>query len=91
MSMSVPPRSPREPPPSSPDGPRARFRLTASAASRVAASGIDDDLGPVKPDPAMQAGDRLRVAGEVFVVVRRVWDVADGAPVLELVVDWPER
>lgn len=39
----------------------------------------------------MQAGDRLRVQDEVFVVIRRVWTVADGAPLLELVVDWPER
>lgn len=48
-------------------------------------------MRPVKPDPAMQVGDRLRVQDEVFVVTRRVWTVSDGTPLLELVVDWPER
>ena len=74
-----------------PTAPQAHFRLTASAAARAAASGIGDDLAPIKPHPAMQVGDRLRMGGEVFVLIRRIWDAAETAPVLELLVDWPER
>jgi len=73
-------------------GTECTFGVTPSAQDRCTSQSVSLTNSKVKPDTPMMVGDRVEIQGEVFAVLRRIWQADEaGNNQLVILLDWPAR